>query len=359
MRKHSRLFFVVTLVIFIILSAGCGQKQQTAPSAKKEITITDSTGREMTVQAGLNRLVVLNTNAAEALRILQVPDDVIIGVSDTMQKVSYLSLEKKPSVGKWNTPNYEKIIELKPQAVIAYVKTPDKSIEDKLEPAGIKVIRLDLSKPETYTSDLKTLAKVFEKDKAAEEFAKWMSEKSSLVEDRLKDLKTDNKYKVFCLWGDYNLTMGSWGTWNQKTGAHQLIEMAGGINVARDLKEDYPKVSQEWVLEKNPDIVILPTFEEKGVLGYEVEDYTNAAKSRDIVLNNPVTEKTNAGKNKKVYVMSAKIQQSCMTTLGTIYLAKWLYPESFKDINPDQILKEYFEKWLRVPFKGKWAYPES
>lgn len=227
-----------------------------------------------------------------------------------------------------------------------------------MEPAGIKVIRLDLSKPETYTSDLKTLAKILGKEKTAEEFAKWLRAKSALVENRVKDLKPDNKYKVFCLWGDYDLTMSSWGTWNQNTSAHQLIELAGGINIARDLKEDYPKVSQEWVLEENPDVVILPTFEQKGVLGYEVAGYENADKLRESVLSNPVIGKTTAGKNKRVYIMSAKVQQAGMTTLGTIYLAKWLYPESFKDVNPDQILKEYFEKWLRVPFKGKWAYPE-
>jgi iron complex transport system substrate-binding protein len=40
-------------------------------------------------------------------------------------------------------------------------------------------------------------------------------------------------------------------------------------------------------------------------------------------------------------------------------MAKWFYPEIFQDLNPDEINKEYCEKWLGVPYKGIWAYPRA
>lgn len=109
-RKHRRLIFVVSIIFLItLLNAGCGQKQQSAPSAKMEISIIDSTGREITVPAGLNRLVVLNTNAAEVMRILQVPDEVIIGVTDTLQKTPYLACKKNFLLAPGITPVMKKL----------------------------------------------------------------------------------------------------------------------------------------------------------------------------------------------------------------------------------------------------------
>jgi iron complex transport system substrate-binding protein len=318
------------------------------------VKIKDSTGNDVTVPAGLNRIVVLNTDAAESLRILQIPDDFIVGVSDTVQTDPYIGLNNKQSIGSWQTPTIEKIISVKPQAVITYGRWPDKTLEEQLKSTGIKVIRLDLYKPETYDNDLKTLAKIFGRVKTADEFIQWKAEKTALVADRVKDLKPENKVKVFGIWNS-SLTGTTWKTFAQNTSVHQGLESAGGINVARDMK-DYPQISPEWILDKNPDIIVVGTYD-KDVLGYTVKDNTNAAKLRDSAITNVVISKTNAGKNKKVYIINTKLFGGCKTYLGTLYFAKWMYPERFKDVNPDQVLKEYFEKWLGIPMKGVWAYP--
>jgi iron complex transport system substrate-binding protein len=324
------------------------------------VKIKDSTGNDITVPAGLNKLVILNASAAEALRILQIPDDFIIGVSDSTSSYSpYLGLDNKPSVGGAFNPSFEKIVELKPQAVIAYGKYPDKTLEEKLKPAGIKVIRLDFYKPETYDNDLKTLAKIFGRVKTADEFIQWKADKTALVADRVKDLKPENKVKVFGTdigMGNNSLTATTWTIYGQNTSVHQGLEAAGGINVARDMK-DYPKVNPEWVLEKNPDKIVLSAYE-RDVLAYTVKDNTNAVKLRDTAITNPIISKTNAGKNKQVYIIEKHLLGGEKTYLGTLYLAKWFYPDRFKDVNPDQVLKEYFEKWLGIPMKGIWAYPE-
>jgi iron complex transport system substrate-binding protein len=43
--------------------------------------------------------------------------------------------------------------------------------------------------------------------------------------------------------------------------------------------------------------------------------------------------------------------------MGASYMAKWFYPDIFKDLDPEAINKKYFEKWLGVPYKGIWVYP--
>jgi iron complex transport system substrate-binding protein len=38
---------------------------------------------------------------------------------------------------------------------------------------------------------------------------------------------------------------------------HDLITRAGGINIAKDEPVSFPILSQEFIIEKNPDIIIL------------------------------------------------------------------------------------------------------
>ncbi|MGO0122969.1 ABC transporter substrate-binding protein [Desulfothermobacter acidiphilus] len=354
MRKHGVIIgAILLLLVTVAFLGGCGQKP--APSQPAAVTITDSTGKTVEVPTPLNRVVVLDGDAAEAMRILKV-QDVIVGVGDTVQQNPYLGLQDKPVVGKWNNPSMEKIVELKPQAVITYGKWPGPELEQKLEPTGIKVVRLDFYKPETYDSDLRALAKIFGKEKEAEEFIKWKQEKLALLNDRLKGLTDKDKPKVFAVW-DNALRKGVWKTYGQGTATAQAIELGGGLNVARELKE-YPQVSSEWILQQNPQVILIGVLQESG-MGYKAENTAQAAAIQKEALGDPVLSKTEAAKQKRVYLLSTKLLGGDKSYLGAIFIAKWLYPERFQNVKPEQILKEYFGKWLGVPFKGIWAYPES
>ncbi len=351
LRKSVWLGLIAVFILNQILLAGCGQQKEGLRAGG--VTITDSTGKSLTLPQPLNRVVVLNSDAAEAIRILKA-QDAVIGVGDTVQKNPYLGLQDKTVVGKWNEPSYEKIVELKPQVVIAYSKSPGEELTQKLEPAGIKVVRRDLFKPETYNSDLRSLAVMFGKEKGAEDFIKWKAEKTAVVANSLQGLQPEQKLRVFSVWSS-NFLKGNWKTFAQGTSVHQGIELAGGINVAGALK-DYPQVNPEWILQQNPAAIVLGTYSDED-LGYGVNDNSNAGKLKEKAIKSEVLSQTEAVKNGRVYVIHTKLLGGDKTYLGALYLGKWFYPDRFKDINPEQVLKEYFEQWVGVPFKGKWAYP--
>jgi len=50
---------------------------------------------------------------------------------------------------------------------------------------------------------------------------------------------------------------------------------------------------------------------------------------------------------------------SCKAVIAATYMAKWFYPERFKDLDSEVVHKEYFEEWLGVPYRGIWAYPQA
>lgn len=348
-------YFTPVLICILgcmLLVAGCGESESKKEPESETVTVTDSAGRSVELPQPLERVVILNTDVAEAMRILKVQDKVI-GVSDTIQKDPYLDLQDKDLIGKWNTPNYEKIIELKPQVVISYSRTPGPVLSEKLEPTGIKVVYLDLFKPETYNSDLKTLGKMFGKEKEASSFIKWKEDKIAILEC-LNDIKSEQKPKVFGMWAS-NFQKEQWKTFATGTSVHQGIEMAGGINVAREM-ENYPEVSPEWILQQNPSAVIM-AIADKNELGFGATSLSSVEKLQESVINHKVFAKTVAGKEKRVYMISTSMLGGDKTYLGALYLAKWFYPDKFKDLDPDKVLKEYFEKWLDVPFQGKWVYP--
>jgi iron complex transport system substrate-binding protein len=67
---------------------------------------------------------------------------------------------------------------------------------------------------------------------------------------------------------------------------------------------------------------------------------------------------TNAAKDRRVYLLYGYCTEAVTRSfIGAHYMAKWFYPEQFDDMDPDAIHKEYFEKWMGLPYKGIWAYP--
>lgn len=339
------------LIICMALMAVCGQAKERKSTS--EITITDSLGRNVTVPQPLDKMVVLNTDAAEAIALLGAQGKVV-GVSEPSitQKV-FLGMKDKQTVGKWDTPSYEKIAELNPQAVIAYGKWPGEDLEKKLEPLNIKVIRLDCYKPETFASDVKTLARMLDKEKRAEDFLKWREEKTKVLKERLNNAQPAEKMHVFAI-SSSKLMKGDWGTFAKGTATHQGIEMAGGVNVAGDLSE-YPKVTAEWVLSQNPAALVVCCYGKE--LGYEANDYAAAEKVKEQALKSEILDKTDAVKHNRVYLLTNELLGGGKTSFGALYLAKWFYPDRFKDVNPEQVYREYFEKWLGAGYKGKHAYP--
>ncbi|MDD2251680.1 MAG: hypothetical protein PHQ10_01775 [Dehalococcoidales bacterium] len=66
---------------------------------------------------------------------------------------------------------------------------------------------------------------------------------------------------------------------------------------------------------------------------------------------------TDAAKNGRIHILEELMVDGTRSYIGSLYLAKWLYPDLFEDLNPEEVHEEYFEKWLGVPYKGIWAYP--
>jgi iron complex transport system substrate-binding protein len=187
------------------------------------------------------------------------------------------ALRDKPSIGLPPMPNYEKIIHLNPQVVIAFADPlfcyP--TLENKLELTGIKVVRLNFHDPETYDREVNMLGQMLSKEKRAEEFLDFSRSWVNNIEERVEDIPLEERIRVYYEW------IAPYSTYGEGAGPSRLITMAGGINISNELKmagsySPFPLaptagffslMSPESVVEKNPQVILKDLMNLSDIMG--------------------------------------------------------------------------------------------
>lgn len=156
---------------------------------------------------------------------------------------------------------------------------------------------------------------------------------------------------------------GSYYTHGPGSGVDQLIALARGHNIASGLKEAYPVVDWEWVISKNPDVILKKvsyTDRTPYPFGWEIppsQDSVKLENTLNEIINRPGSGSINAIKNNRLYLMNWEITAGLDDVVGLAYLAKILHPEI--DLDPESVYKEYL-KMLGVdyPEDRMFIYPE-
>jgi len=324
-------------------------------------TITTATGENVTIYKPLRRLVVLNTDIAEAIRVLGARGR-IVGISDTIAKKSdYLPvISKKPVVGTWKEIDPEAVLRLEPDAVFAYGRWPGPEyIEDKL-PSTITVIRLDFFKPEELREGMKTLGYLLEEEANASKYLNWHDEYVREIEDKVSAIPEDEKPVVFLDKSNVD-SICERKTYSKGTAMHQLCELAGGRNMAviAELEGSYPAIETEKILEQNPDVIV--GLSRKG--GYRTDDESGLEEEYKRIVELPGFNNIRAVADERVYLIDGSIAFGSAYPVGLAYMAKWLHPDLLKDLDPQAIHQEYIDKFCGMDFNvrrhGVFVYPVS
>ena len=329
---------------------------------EKELTIIDGRGKTKTFKLPIKRIIAMDDGQGEPLRVLGA-EDLVVGVSGMKGHEIFLpEMSKMPSVGG-QQPDYEKVLSLKPDLffTFSYLKSFQPDAEEKLEPHGVQVLRLDCLYPTVTNVEgmikLGYLVGMVDKTK---EFVDFHERIMDNVKSRTEGLSEDEKPQVYIeVWKE------GW-TCTKGTKHDQVCNMAGGVNIARDISGGgtegyYPVVDSEWVLEQNPDIIIKTTF--GGDWGYETDDPSEMKEVREKMMNRPGWRNIKAVKNGDVYIVSGDFSSSGLQGfLWAAYMAKEFHPDLFEDLNPEAIHQEHIDRFLRIDYNldkhGVFVYPE-
>ena len=328
---------------------------------EKEITLIDAADRIVTVSMPVKRICTQYEAAAGAIRSLGGKER-IVGVGNwlaTKRAAYYPELSKRPVVGGWAGPDIEKMLELKTEVVITY---PMYGYKDRIEDTGIKVVCFLFGNPEIIKGEVKKLGYLLNERETAVEYIKWYEGIMSEIEEKTAKISEENKPRVF-LDTTYMLGSTDRSTVAKGTGLHWICIKAGGINIAADIigkkYPKYPKVSAEWVLVENPDIIVGESY--KG--GYTTDDITELKEMYDDITG--LFNATEAVKNNKVYIMSGDVRWGLQVPIAVAYMAKWFHPAFFDDLTIQRIQEmnqEFIDRFcpgleFDVTEHGAFVYP--
>ena len=218
------------------------------------------------------RIVSLIPTVTEELYLLGAGDR-IVGVTVYCQRPP--EAQTKEKVGTVVDVNIEKIVELRPNLVIASPLTDHKQIR-KLRNLDIEVkIFPEARDFDGLCKNFLTLARLLGREQKAEEIIDKARSELGAIKNAIARFA---KSRVFVQIGANPLFTAKRGSF-----INDLIECAGGINIGRDAKTGI--YSREEVIKRNPDIILIVTM---GIVGEKEKEVwlryktVTAAKNRSI-----------------------------------------------------------------------------
>ncbi|MDP2268898.1 MAG: cobalamin-binding protein [Deltaproteobacteria bacterium] len=239
MRANTRKISFILLLVGISLT----------PVPVDAAVFRDALGRKVNIVSFPKRIVSLAPGITETLYALGL-DREIAGVTTFCTYPEAARL--KPRIGGFTNISVEKILSLNPDLVIGTADGNRQETVDKLESLGIPV----------YVTNPKTLAEILAvvmqvgvitgKEKVARRL-------TADLQNRVKHLTAlvaaQKKLRVFFqVGGEPLITVG------RDTLHNQLINLAGGVNIAGREKTLYPRYSVEEVVAEQPEVILFSSM---------------------------------------------------------------------------------------------------
>lgn len=266
-KKSKSTKLILVLFLLMLVFSGCSGKKAendpSVPSVETEtpsgnsldtaypLVVTDSTGNEVTISEKPMNVVSLAPSITETFFALGV-EELLVGRTEYCDYPSEVSGIE--SIGTLQEPNIEKIAELEADLVIASTHFKEEA-QKKLEELGITVLVLNPNDSFEGVYDvIGKMGTVLDAQVKAGEIVVSMKEKVSSVEEKVKELSSPSVYYVvgYGEYGDYTAGKGTF--------ISEMIERAGGINVADDV-EGW-SYSLEKLVEHDPQMILVSKYYE-------------------------------------------------------------------------------------------------
>ncbi len=200
----------------------------------KDVTITDSTGKEVTLKAPVDKLCTVNTNAAEFFQMLGVSDRVVGADNATIKSLD--RYKNVVDIGDYKTPSGEKIVSTGANVVIS--QSSSRSLSEATEQAlkdnyGITVLRLDFY-GETMHRDVTEFLKLLSSDNAQKAYNEYKTEYDRVVktvQDKAAAASGDPSFLM--LFTSMSKSEGTYYNENSELG--KIIESIHGHNALTDM----------------------------------------------------------------------------------------------------------------------------
>jgi iron complex transport system substrate-binding protein len=214
-------------------------------AAASELLVVDDNGAEVRLPGPAKRIISLAPNITEVLFHVGA-GGLIVGADEYS---NYPPAAKEiQRVSNYAAANYELILSLKPDLVIAWQSGNGDKIINPLRKLGIPVFVVETGKIEQVPDLFRRFGKLSGQDEIAERRALEFTE-------RLKTLRTAHAKKspirtFYQIWDEPLITL------NGEHMVSSVIELCGGVNIFADAIPLVPYVNIESVVAADPQVII-------------------------------------------------------------------------------------------------------
>lgn len=321
-----------------------------------ETTLTDDADRQVTLDLPVKRAVVFNAINLELFRAVGGMDSVV-GVDAGAQKATayWPGIPESAVVGQGQAaPNYEAIVALKPDLVVFPRNGAWQEAEERLKPFNIPVMVITGWDPLKHSENARQIGKLLDKSDRGEELAAFYEDNVKLLADRLEGVERKSIYmeKVPSL---YTPIPGS--------GWHDMIVSGGGDSIFAEVdfaKESSSRgsvhefsIAAEDIFVDNPQVIIKLVCCEGG---YNPPGEADLKAAVDEIKGRPGWDQITAVRNDDVHVFSIFAGNVVSKMIGSVYIAKALYPDRFADIDPNALMRTWLEDFQQLPYLGPYGH---
>jgi iron complex transport system substrate-binding protein len=163
------------------------------------------------------------------------------------------------------TPSAEQIIALKPDLVLIPQDFASADLLQQLDRLNVPAFVLRAASLEDVFEQIQVIARIFERQPSGDLLVSAMRQRIAQVR---AEVQSRPRPRVLYVLNSDPLQSAGPGSF-----IHQLIETAGGINIAADARTAYPRLSLEEVIARNPEFLVFPAGTEEGIPEEEREQW--------------------------------------------------------------------------------------
>lgn len=351
-----------------------------APAAAKQaVTVTDISGRNVTVELPIRRMILGEGRFLPTLAILD-PDDPVRWVAGMMGDFKrydagtyaryterFPALSGVPLIGQDGAESFslERAISLSPDVAVFGLGSGHgpgarhKDVLDRLATAGVPVVIVDFridplgNTPKSMT----LLGRLMGREAQAAAFLDFYRAQMGLVQEALRGV--DDRPSVFM-----ELHVGLRDQCCAAVGRGmmgQFIEWAGGRNLfGEKIPGTHGAVSLEYLLVNQPDIYIgtaigspatAAAFPQRIVLGTGVAAPLAEASLARSTERTGIGELTAIGSG-RAHAIWHHFYNTPFHVAAVQAMAKWLHPKRFRDLSPEDTLDVLYDRFQPFPLDG-------
>jgi iron complex transport system substrate-binding protein len=304
--KFKGKLILISALLIIVMSNGIIQ------ASNYPVQITDDLGRKVVIERKPERVISLAPSYTETIFTLGA-DDRLVGVTKYADYPE--AATKIEKIGSIKEPSLEQIIQLRPDLVLAAGITP-KNIIDRLGELGIKVIGLSPQNIYEIVDTISVIGKATGQGIEANKLTTQMRSKIESITDVIdKNVKESTRPKVF-----YEVWKKPLYTAGPSTYIDNLINVAGGINIAHNSRGKWTQYNFEVLLAENPDIYIASEHSWENMV------------SKESIMKREKFQDIKAIKEGKVYILNPNIVNRAgpRIVIALEQIAKAIHPGLFK-----------------------------